>query len=150
MREKITSIPLFYFFFVFSFLFLLCVPVNGYGHGGTVSSPNHIFSWASLNEYFLHIPFLKRFSKRSRMTVEIISRSIPSKVWDRAGIQLMTPGSAVRHASVAGHFPDCATRHSLSYFEMQCLCFTYLDMFLEGSKKGWQLFFLYIYQLFEL
>ena len=24
--------------------------VNSYGHGGTVSSPNHTFSWASLNE----------------------------------------------------------------------------------------------------
>ena len=23
--------------------------VNSYGHGGTVSSPNHTFSWASLN-----------------------------------------------------------------------------------------------------
>ena len=25
--------------------------VNSYGHGGTVSSPNHIFSWASLNNW---------------------------------------------------------------------------------------------------
>ena len=24
--------------------------VNSYGHGGTVSSPNHTFSWASLNK----------------------------------------------------------------------------------------------------
>ena len=28
-----------------------------------------------------------------RMTVEIISQSISMKVWDRAGIELMTPGS---------------------------------------------------------
>ena len=36
--------------------------VNSYGHCGTVSSPNHTFSWASLgkleqavNQYFMHI-----------------------------------------------------------------------------------------------
>ena len=37
--------------------------VNSYGHGGTVSSPNHTFSWASLNkrnfnQYFVHILLL--------------------------------------------------------------------------------------------
>ena len=32
------------------------------------------------------------------------------KVWDPAGIKLATPGSAVRHASVASHVTDCATR----------------------------------------
>ena len=31
-------------------------------------------------------------------------------VWYRAGIELATPGSAVRHASVARHVTDCATR----------------------------------------
>ena len=43
--------------FVFvDFLFfvrLLCCftsQVNSYGHGGTVSSPNHTFSWAGLNK----------------------------------------------------------------------------------------------------
>ena len=41
------------------------------------------------------------------MTVEIISQSISTKVWDRAGIELETPGSAVRHASVARHITDC-------------------------------------------
>ena len=30
------------------------------------------------------------------------------KVWDRAGIELATPGSAVRLASVARHITDCA------------------------------------------
>ena len=44
------------------------------------------------------------------MTVEIISWSISTKVWDRTGIELATPGSAVRHASVARHVTDCATR----------------------------------------
>ena len=44
------------------------------------------------------------------MTVEIISRSISTKLWDRAGIELVTPGSAVRLASVARHVTDWATR----------------------------------------
>ena len=44
------------------------------------------------------------------MTVEIISRSISTKVWGRAGIELATPGSAVRHTSVARHVTDCAMR----------------------------------------
>ena len=44
------------------------------------------------------------------MTVEIISWSISMKVWDRARIELASPGSAVRLASVARHVTDCATR----------------------------------------
>ena len=32
------------------------------------------------------------------------------KVWDQAEIELGTPGSAVRLASVARHVNDCATR----------------------------------------
>ena len=47
------------------------------------------------------------------MTVEIISWSISTKVWDRTEIELATPGSAVRHASVARHVTDCATRPGL-------------------------------------
>ena len=42
------------------------------------------------------------------MTVENISLSISRKVWDRAGIELATPGSAVRLASVARHVTYCA------------------------------------------
>ena len=38
------------------------------------------------------------------MTIEIIY----TKVWDGAGINLATPGSAIRHASVARHVTDCA------------------------------------------
>ena len=44
------------------------------------------------------------------MTVEIISWSISTEVWDLTGIELATPGSAVRHASVARHVTDCAKR----------------------------------------
>ena len=48
------------------------------------------------------------------MTVEIISWSISTKVWDRAGIELATPGSAVRLASVARHVIDSITRPGIS------------------------------------
>ena len=55
-------------------------------------------------------PFLNDSAEGSRMAVEIISWSICTKVWDRAGIELATPGSAVRFASVARHVTDCAMR----------------------------------------
>ena len=47
-------------------------------------------------------------------------------VWDRAGIELATPGSAVRLASVARHVTDCATgpgqtRSAASDLGMHCL-----------------------------
>ena len=42
------------------------------------------------------------------MALEIISYSISTKVWDRAGIDLATPGSAVRHISAVRHVTDCA------------------------------------------
>ena len=45
------------------------------------------------------------------MTVEIISQSISTKVWDRTGIELATPGSDVKHASVARHHMRYAARH---------------------------------------
>ena len=89
---------------------LLYVPVNSYGHGGTVSSPNHTFSWASLNKQFTSISCtyfrlkltttLNESAEERRMTVEIISWSISTKVCDPAGIELTTPGSAVRCTSV--------------------------------------------------
>ena len=49
------------------------------------------------------------------MTVEIISWSISTKVWNRTGIELATPGSTVRHASVARHDTDCATRPGICF-----------------------------------
>ena len=65
--------------------------VNSYGHCGTVSSPNHTFSWAGLNK---------------RLTSNLCTYF---RLYE-AGIELATPGSAVRHASVARHVTDCATR----------------------------------------
>ena len=47
------------------------------------------------------------------MTVEFITCSISTKVWDRAGIELATPGSAVRLTSVARHITDYAARYQL-------------------------------------
>ena len=53
---------------------------------------------------------LNESAEGRRMTVEIISWSISTKVWDRTGIKLATPESAVRHASVARHVTNCATQ----------------------------------------
>ena len=55
-------------------------------------------------------PFLNDSAEGRRMTAEIISRSISTKVWDRAGIELAIPGSAVSCASVARYVTDCPTR----------------------------------------
>ena len=87
--------------------------VARYGHVETVSSPNHIFTLGKLNkafnQFFMHTLWLVTdnnpswISGRRRMTVEVISWSISKKVWGRAGIELATPGSAVRLAT------DCAT-----------------------------------------
>ena len=60
-------------------------------------------------------PFLNDSAEGRRMTIEIISWSISTKVWDRAGIELATPGSAVRLASVARHVTDCATRPGMGH-----------------------------------
>ena len=106
-------------------VFLFCCftsQVNSYGNGGTASSPIKLqaCSWASLNKQ-LHVTstslvFLNDSAEGRTMTLEIISCSISTKVWDRAGIKLATPGSAVRLASVARHVTDCATRPGV------CVC----------------------------
>ena len=59
------------------------------------------------------------------MTVKIISRSISTKVWDRAGIELATPGSADRHASAARHVTDCATRPGIVEVYNSCIDSTF-------------------------
>ena len=56
------------------------------------------------------------------MAVEVISWSITTKAWDRAGIELATPGSVVRLASVARHATDCATWPGiLPWTDTKCL-----------------------------
>ena len=80
-----------------------------------------LFSWASLNKQLTsnrahtfacnwQQPFMNDSAEGRRMTVEIISWSISTKVWDRPGIELATPGSAVSFASVTRHVTNCATR----------------------------------------
>ena len=59
-------------------------------------------------------PVLNDSVEGKRMVVEVISWSNSTKVWDWARIKLGTPGSAVRHASVARHVTDCATHHRVS------------------------------------
>ena len=106
-----------------SFVCFATSQVNSYGHGRMVSSLiDTFFSWASLNKQLTstlctYIIFacnwqqllLNDSAEGRRMTVEIISWSISTKVWDRARIELTTPGSAVRHASVDRHVTDYAT-----------------------------------------
>ena len=76
-----------------------------------------LFLEQAVNQYFMHTlslvtenTFLNDSAEGRRMTVEIISWSMSTKVWDRARIELATPGSAVRLASVARHVTNCATR----------------------------------------
>ena len=55
------------------------------------------------------------------------------KVWYRAGIELETPGSAVRHTFVARHVTDCATRPSLDFIDLSVhlvFIFSHLKFFL--------------------
>ena len=49
------------------------------------------------------------------MTIEIISWSISTKEWDRAEIELPTPVSAVKHASVVRHITEWATQPGPQY-----------------------------------
>ena len=67
------------------------------------------------------------------MTVEIISLSISTKVWDRAGIELATTGSAGRLTSVARHIMDCTTQ--TDYFLKACgFTFCLLAVIIIGGK----------------
>ena len=58
------------------------------------------------------------------MTVEIISCSISTKVWDWAGVELATPGSAVGHTSVVRNVnTDWAVRPGLRVSWLQMIFF---------------------------
>ena len=60
----------------------------------------------------------------------IVSRSISVKEWDQAVIKLTTPGSAVRHASVARHVTDCATRPHINMLIIT-------QQFTNWSRSNW-------------
>ena len=90
-----------------------------------------LFSWASLNKQLTsnrahtfacnwQQPFMNDSAEGRRMTVEIISWSISTKVWDWAGIELPTPGSAVSFPSVTRHVTICATRPGQYLFIFPC------------------------------
>ena len=96
-----------------------------------------LFSWASLKKQLTsnrahtfacnwQKPFMNDLAEGRRITVEIISWSISTKVWDQAGIELATPGSAVSFASVTRHVTNCATRpgHSSVYVHI-CILMRY-------------------------
>ena len=106
---------------IFDLGLLLYVPVNSYCHVRPVSSLvlTTLFSWASLTKrltstsstcFCLQLTTaLLESAEWRRMTVEIISWSISTKVWDWTRIKLETPGSAVRQAAAVRHIADCAT-----------------------------------------
>ena len=50
------------------------------------------------------------------MTLEIISWSISTKVWDQARIEPATPSFAVRQASVVGHVTNCPKPRIFLFF----------------------------------
>ena len=97
-----------------------------------------LVSWASLNKQLTsnrahtfacnwQQPFMNDSAEGRRMTVEIISWSISTKVWDRAGIELATPWSAVSFASVTRHVTDCATRPGTPLLSFQLKSVSKLD-----------------------
>ena len=49
------------------------------------------------------------------------------KVWDQAGIELVTPGSAVRHVSAVRQVTDCG------YAVRQIFYPSYLNSFIQGK-----------------
>ena len=49
-----------------------------------------------------------------RMTIEITSITISMKVWVQTRIKIVTPESAVRHASVDIHVTECAMLPGIS------------------------------------
>ena len=88
----------------YQFVRLFCCftsQVNSYGHGGTVSSPNHTFSWASFNKQltstsctcfrlWLTTTLLEWFSGREENDRRKYFMIIYTKVRDQAGIALAT------------------------------------------------------------
>ena len=110
-------------FFLFCFVLLCYVPTAMVMAGRPVYLTTHLpeQAWTSSKPVLCahtfaciwQQPFLNDSAEGRRMTIEIISWSISTIVWDPAVIKLAAPGSEVRLASVARHITDCATRPSL-------------------------------------
>ena len=77
-------------------------------------SSQALYHWATALPFACNWqqPFVNDPAEWRRMTVEIISWSISTQIWDQAGIELTTPGYAVRLTPVVPHVIDCATRPS--------------------------------------
>ena len=100
--------------------------VNSYVYGGTVSSPNHTFSWAGLYKRLTSNLCTYFRSQLKTTLLEWISGReendrwnyfmINFQVWDRAGIKLATPGSAVRHLTYWAMQPENQYGGHLGYF----------------------------------
>ena len=89
-----------------------------------VSSPNHTFILGKLGWYFVHILSLVTDNNPFWISgrQEIISRSISTKVWDLARIELATPGSASRSVSAVRHVTNCSMRPgTYDIFFLVCL-----------------------------
>ena len=55
------------------------------------------------------------------MTIEIISCLISTKVWDQAGVELATHGSAVKHVPAARQITDCTSRQDAFVTNFVCM-----------------------------
>ena len=137
MRDQ--STPLDRNISLFGWFYCFTSQVNSYGQWGRSVHLTTLFpgqAWTSgLPVIRAHTfacnwqqPFLNESAEGRRMTVEIISWSISTKVWDRAGIELATPGIAVRHASVARHATDCATRPGMEHFSTPDIITSLVDL----------------------
>ena len=133
--------------FVCLFVFCFTSKVNSYGHGGTVSSPNHTFSWTSLNKQLSstsctysrlyvtdNIPswMIQRREQNDRINYFMINlHESMGPARDR------TIGSAVRLASVARHITDCATRPGTAALTWIMFFFSYFDAYQADIPNRW-------------
>ena len=67
------------------------------------------------------------------MVVEIISRSIFTKIWDSAGVERATPGSAVRHVSTVRHVTSVKWPNILLDFSLTVKAATLIFISGRGS-----------------
>ena len=108
-----------------------------------VSSPNHFFPGRleqAVNHYFVHI----------------LSLVTDNNNRYGARIELTTPGSAVRHASVARHVTHCATLPGKGFTLILCSTIEFLLpklYFMQKKccfKSCWVAFFIFIQILIEI
>ena len=84
--------------------------VNSYGHDGTVKSPNHTFSWASLNKQ-LTSTLCTYFGLQLTTLLDWFSKREENDRRNYFMINLHeSMGPGIKLASVAWHVTDCATR----------------------------------------